>query len=99
MKTVRFETADAVFSFSPEDVLEVLKSHASEYEATELMDFLAAQCKGVIDIPQEKKSFLYTALDLLVSARVVFSVRSAEEKTRLMSSYPSRWVLERVHSK
>jgi hypothetical protein len=67
MKTVKLETPDAVFSFSLEDVVTVLKRHASEDEATELMDFVTVQRGDIIDIPQEKKSFLYTALALLAS--------------------------------
>jgi|WetSurSiteA1Bulk_404760.scaffolds.fasta_scaffold12959_3 hypothetical protein len=67
MKTVRFETADAVFLFTLEDVIAVLKGRASEDEAAQLIDFLAGQIGDVIDIREEKKSFLYTALDLLAS--------------------------------
>lgn len=40
MNTAKFETTDAVFNFSLNDVLEMLKSHASEDKARELMDFL-----------------------------------------------------------
>jgi hypothetical protein len=67
MRIVRFETSDAVFSFSLEDIIEVLKSRASDDEATETMDFLKVQTSDVVEIPQGKKSFLYTALALLVS--------------------------------
>jgi hypothetical protein len=67
MKTVRFETPDAVFQFTLEDVVTVLKSRASEDEARELMDFLELQRGDVIEIPQEKKSFLFAVLDLLAS--------------------------------
>jgi hypothetical protein len=67
MKTVRSETTDAIFQFALEDIVEVLKSHASEDEAKQLMDFLTAQSQDVIEIPQEKKSFLFSTLDLLDS--------------------------------
>jgi hypothetical protein len=67
MKTVRFETADAVFQFTLEDVVEMLKGHASEDEATELLDFLPIQRGDIVEIPQGKKSFLYAVLDLLTS--------------------------------
>ena len=67
MKTVRSETAEAVFSFSLDDVVEMLKSHASGDEATELMDFLTVQQGDEINFPQEAKAFLYVALDLLAS--------------------------------
>jgi hypothetical protein len=67
MKTVRFETSDAVFQFTFEDVVKVLRSHASEDDAAELMDFLSAQNQDVIEIPQGRKSFQYTILDLLTS--------------------------------
>jgi hypothetical protein len=67
MKTVRVETTDAVFQFALEDVVTALKRHSSEDESTELMSFLATQSKDVIEIPQEKNSFLYSALALLAS--------------------------------
>jgi hypothetical protein len=67
MKTVKLETTDAVFSFSLEDIVEVVKSRASDDESSELMDFLAVQRGDVIKIPQDKKSFLYSALALLAS--------------------------------
>lgn len=59
MKTVRFETPDAVFSFIVDDVIGVLDGHASEDGANELIEFLVVQLGDVIEIPQEKKSFLY----------------------------------------
>jgi hypothetical protein len=67
MRTVRFETPEAVFQFTFEDVVTVLHNRASGDEATELMDFLAVQPGDVIEIAQEKKSFLYAALALLSS--------------------------------
>jgi hypothetical protein len=67
MRTVRFETAEAIFQFPVDDLIEVLKSHDSEDEATELMDFLKVQNSDVVDMPQDKKPFLYSILDLLAS--------------------------------
>jgi hypothetical protein len=67
MKTIRFETPDAVFQFTYEEVVTALKSHASGDEATELTDFLAVQQGNLIRIPQEKKSFQFAVLDLLAS--------------------------------
>jgi hypothetical protein len=67
MKIVIFETTEAVFSFSLTDVTAVLKSHASENEALETMDFLKVQNSAVVEIPQEKKPFLFAVLALLAS--------------------------------
>jgi hypothetical protein len=67
MRTGRCETPEAVFSFSLEDVVTVLKSRASVDVVTELMGFVAAQPGDVIEMPQEKKTFLYLALALLAS--------------------------------
>jgi hypothetical protein len=80
MRTVKFETTDAVFSFSLEDVVTVLKGRASEDEATELINFLAGQPGDVIEIPQEKKSFVFAALNLLASNKsTVFCKACARE--------------------
>jgi hypothetical protein len=67
MKIVKRETAEAVFQFALEDVVDVLKSHASEEESKELMDFVSIQAEDVIEIPQGKKSFMFAILDLLAS--------------------------------
>jgi len=67
MKIVKYETTDAVFQFALQDVVTGLNSRAPDDDTKELMDFLAVQPGDVIDIPQEKKSFLYAALDLLAS--------------------------------
>jgi hypothetical protein len=50
-------------------VLEALKNHASEYESTELMRFLTVQRGDIVEIPEEKNSFLYLILDLLASTQ------------------------------
>ena len=67
MKTVRFETPDALFSFIFEAVIEVLERHSTYDDAKELMDFLNLQNGDVVEMPQEKKPFHYAILDLLAS--------------------------------
>jgi hypothetical protein len=65
--TIRFETTQAVFSFSLEDAVTVLNSFTSDDDARELIDFLTLQGDEAIEIPQEKKPFLFAVLDLLAS--------------------------------
>ena len=73
MKTVRFETAEAVISFSLEDVTAALKGIMTEDGDNELMDFLTVQQGDVVEIPQDKKSFVFLTLDLLASNKgIVF---------------------------
>lgn len=67
MKTVRFEMTDAAFQFTLEDVVKVLKGRDPDDEGNQLVDFLAVQPGDVIEIPQEKKSFLFAILALLAS--------------------------------
>jgi hypothetical protein len=67
MKIVKYETVDAVFQFALDDVILVLKGHVSDDETKELINFLTIQQGDVVEIPQEKKSFLYLVLDLLAS--------------------------------
>jgi len=43
MKTVGFETPDAIFRFTLEDVVTVLNSRVSEDDARELINFVAVQ--------------------------------------------------------
>ena len=90
MKTVKFETPEAVFSFSLEDVVTVLKCSASEDEATELMGFLTAQSQDVVEIPQEKNSFLFAALDLLASNKgnVFCKACGREYQAKELVSFP-----------
>jgi hypothetical protein len=90
MKTVRFETTDTVLQFTLEDVVTVLKSRASEDEATELMDLLTVQRGNVIEIPQEKKSFLFAVLHLLASNKgnVFCKVCGREYQASELVSFP-----------
>jgi hypothetical protein len=90
MKTVRCEAAEAVFSFSLEDVVEVLKSRDPDDEAKQLMDFLTAQSQDVIEIPQEKKSFLFAVLHLLASDKgsVFCKVCGVEYQASELVSFP-----------
>jgi hypothetical protein len=67
MKTVKFEMTDAVFQFRIEDVVNKLKNRDPEDESRELQEYLSNQTRDEIEIPQEKKSFLYLTLDLLAS--------------------------------
>lgn len=96
MKMVRLETADAVFQFTLDDVVTLLKNRASENEATELMDFLTIQRGDVIDIPQEKKSFLFAVLHLLASNKGSVFCKACARNTRPASSFPSRWVRGKI---
>jgi hypothetical protein len=90
MKTVGFETAEAVFSFSLEDVTAVLKGIVTGDEATEVMDFLADQPGDVIQIPPENRSFLYLALDFLASNKgsVFCKICGREYKASELTSFP-----------
>jgi hypothetical protein len=90
MRTVRFETADAVFQFPLEDVVGMLKDHESEDESRQLLNFLSIQTGDVIEIPEEKKSFLYTILDLLASSKghVFCKVCESEYQARELVSFP-----------
>jgi hypothetical protein len=90
MKIVNYETTDAVFQFALQDVVTALKSHASDDEATELMDFLAAQRGDIVEIPQEKRSFLYAVLALLVSNKgsVFCKVCRREYQASELISFP-----------
>jgi hypothetical protein len=67
MKIVRCETDDTVFQFTLEDVVAMLKGHASDDEARELLEFLTLQTRDLIEIHQEKKPFLFAILHLLAS--------------------------------
>ena len=90
MKTVRCEAAEAVFSFSLEDVVEVLKSRDPDDEAKQLMDFLTAQIQDVIQIPQEKKSFPFAVLHLLASDKgtVFCKICGREYQASELTSFP-----------
>jgi hypothetical protein len=90
MKTVRFETSDAIFQFTYEAVVEVLHNRASKDEATELIKSLTAQSQDVIEIPQEKKSFLYLILVLLASNKgsVLCKTCGREYQASELASFP-----------
>jgi hypothetical protein len=90
MKTVRFATTDAVFSFSLEDVTVALKGIVTGDEANELMDFLTVQQGDVIEIPPENRSFLYLTLNLLASnKRTVFCKACRREyQAHELTSFP-----------
>ncbi len=90
MKTVRFETTDSVFSFSMEDFSAALKGIATEDAATELLDFVAIQPGDVIQIPQEKRSFLFAILHLLASNKgTAFSKACGREyQAHELASFP-----------
>jgi hypothetical protein len=90
MKTVKFETTAAVFKFTLEDVLTVLKRSASKDESSELMDFLTTHSQDVIAIPQEKKSFLFAVVHLLASNKgsVFCKVCGKEYQAHELVSFP-----------
>jgi hypothetical protein len=90
MKIVRFEMTDAVFQFTLEDVVTVLNSRASEDDANELINFLAVITGEVIEIPQETKTFLFVALDLLASNKgnVFCKACAREYQASELTSFP-----------
>jgi hypothetical protein len=67
MRTLKFETTDAVFQFALEDFVMGLKSRVAWHESNELIEFQIAHSQDVVEISQEKKSLLFVALDLLAS--------------------------------
>jgi hypothetical protein len=90
MKIIRLETADAVFQFTLEDVINLLKSHDLGDEARELMDLLTLQTGIVLEIPQEKKSYQFAVLYLLASNKgsVFFKTCGREYHANELVSFP-----------
>jgi hypothetical protein len=90
MRTVRFEMTDAVLQFTLEDVVTVLKSRDPEDESRKLINFVAVQQGDVVEILQEKKSFLLAVLDLLASNKgsVFCKVCGREYQAHELTSFP-----------
>jgi len=68
MKTVIFNTMDAVFNFDQKEVVELIARKKSEYdldEVTKLLEHISANTKDTIVIPEEPVFFDYIALDLI----------------------------------
>jgi len=68
MKTVIFNTMDAVFNFDQKVVVELIARKKSEYdldEVTILLERILADSNETIVIPEEPAYFEYIALDLI----------------------------------
>ncbi len=68
MKTVIFNTVNAVFKFDQKEVIELIVREKSEYdqdEVTKLLDLISADRNNTIVIPEEPAYFEYIALDLI----------------------------------
>jgi hypothetical protein len=68
MKTVIFNTVDAIFEFNQKEVMELIARKKSEYDLDEvanLLEHISADSNETIVIPEEPAYFEYIALDLI----------------------------------
>ena len=68
MRTVTFNTENAIFEFDLMDVQDHLYHYTSKHkvgEATKLLEFLSTQPSKSIDIPKDSQYFEYITLDLI----------------------------------
>ena len=72
MKTVIFNTVNAVFRFDQKDVMEFLINKGSDYdldEVAKLLELISADNNETIVIPEEPAFFEYIALDLIAAGK------------------------------
>lgn len=72
MKTIIFNTPEAVIKFAQEEVKEQIESNLSAYnvdETNELLNLISAGHQETIVIPEEPVFFNYIALDLISAGK------------------------------
>ena len=68
MKTVYYDTADAVFQFRATEIIEQLKDHLNDFddEATaRLLEMVSEDSREPVEIPEEQELFGYIVVNLL----------------------------------